>query len=48
VEAEPARELGDTRLALGITERQKQSRRPIDRADRIPVEDHRSVSLFCR
>ena len=43
VEAEPPGELGDAGLALGIAEGEEECRRPVDRADGVAVEDHRSV-----
>src|SRR5262249_22830690 len=43
VEAEPSSELGDAGFTLGLAQGEEQSRRPVDRADRVPVEDHRFV-----
>ena len=40
VEPEPSGELGHAGLALRLAEGQQQGRRPIDRADRVAVEDH--------
>ena len=41
VQAEAAGELGHAGLALRVAEGQQQGRRPIDRADRVAVKDHR-------
>ena len=37
---EPARQLGHAGLALALAEGEQQGRRPVDRADRVAVEDH--------
>ena len=40
VQPEPAGELGHAGLALALAEGEQERRRPIDRADRVAVEDH--------
>ena len=45
VEPEPSGKLRDPGLALGVTERQQQGGRSIDRPDRVPVEHHLPAPL---
>jgi hypothetical protein len=44
VEAQPPRELRHAGLALRLAEGEQERRGPVDRADGVTVEDHRSVA----